>query len=248
MTAIWWTAMLGALGVCWATWRLVRYPGGWAYAFHEEHQEERQALAEARNAVRELRGTARRETWRARAEVKRVEWAYWRRVRRAESELEQLRTPHRGARIEQLGGITLHEHTVLIAGDEVPLAGMHVRFELARSTHVSCVYLKQPDGRERRERYEGKEFPEEAVRRFSVRIQNAAVAAQRLQEQRAGDIRALQARLREARKATEPITVAQEGLERTRARHDADIKLPQARKALDDARKGWQDLTGRRPL
>jgi len=103
MTAIWWVVVLGALGVCWAIWRLARYPGGWTYAFLEEHREERKALADARDAVRELRGTARRETWQARTEVKRAEWAYRRGVRRAESHLEQLRTPHRGGQIEQRG-------------------------------------------------------------------------------------------------------------------------------------------------
>ncbi|WP_141746807.1 hypothetical protein [Streptomyces agglomeratus] len=205
-------------------------------------------MADARKFVRELQSTARRETWQARTEVKRAEWAYRRRVRRAEFELEQLRTPHRGPRVERLGRITLHEHTVLVADEELRLPHVQVRFELARSKHVSYVYLKEPDGRECMERYEGEEYPEEAVRRFTVRIQNAAVAAQRLRERRAGTIRALEAGLREAEKATEPIAVAQERLEKTRARHSADRELPRARAALDDARKGWQDLTGRRPL
>ncbi|MFF3896418.1 hypothetical protein ACFYY3_25235 [Streptomyces sp. NPDC001812] len=248
MIAIWWVVVVMALGAWWTVWRLVRYPGGWAYAFHEEHREARKALEDARGAVRELRRSARREKWQALAEVRRAEWAYRSRVRQAESELERLRTPHRGAQIEQLGRIILYEHTVLISDDEVPLAGLHVRFELARSTYVSYVYLTQPDGRERMERYDGKEFPEDAVRRFSVQIQNATVAADRLQEQRADNIRALEAELREARQATEPIEVAHERLEKTRARHDADLTLPQARAALDDARNVWQGLTGRRPL
>ncbi|MFI6729955.1 hypothetical protein NRF20_01630 [Streptomyces sp. R-74717] len=248
MKAIWWVVVLGSLGVWWTAWRLIRYPGGWAYAFHEEHQEHRQALADARSAVRELRGTARRETWQARTEVKRAEWAYRRRIRQVESELQQLRTPHRGALVKQLGEIALHENSVLIGDEEMQLVGMQVRFDLAQSTHVSYVYLTQPDGRQHMERYEGQEFPEDAVRRFSVQIQNAAAAAQRLSERRAGDIRTLEAELREAQEATEPVDVAQERLEKTRARHSADLKLPRAREALDDARQEWQDLTGRRPL
>ncbi|MGW4026698.1 hypothetical protein [Streptomyces sp. NPDC005009] len=248
MIAIWWVIVVMALGVWWTAWRLVRYPGGWAYAFHEEHRETRKALEDARGVVRELQKSARREKWQALTEVKRAEWAYRRRVRQVESELERLRTPHRGERIGQLGRITLYEHTVLIFDDEVPLAGLHVRFELSRSAHVSYVYLSQPDGRERMERYDGKEFPEETVRRFSVQVQNAAVTVNRLQERRAGKIRVREAELRNARKATEPIELAQERLERTRARHDADVKLPQARAALDDARNVWQGLTGHRPL
>ncbi|MET9660680.1 hypothetical protein [Streptomyces sp. NPDC006510] len=63
-------------------------------------------------------------------------------------------------------------HSVLIADDELQLAGMQVRFELAKSTHVSYLYLTQPDGRQRMERYKGEEIPEDAMRRFSVQIQS----------------------------------------------------------------------------
>ncbi|MFD7498116.1 hypothetical protein ACFV8T_38330 [Streptomyces sp. NPDC059832] len=107
---------------------------------HDEHQEDRQALADARSAVRELRGTARRETWQARTERKRAEWAYRRRVRRAESELEQLHTPHRGALIRQPAEIALHESSVLITDGRLQLADMQVKFEHAKSTDVSYVH------------------------------------------------------------------------------------------------------------
>lgn len=248
MKAIWWVVILATLGVCWAIGRLVRYPGGWAYAFHEEHHKERQVLKEARKAVRELRGAARRETWQAWAALKQAQWTYRRRVRRAESELEQLRTPHRGACINQLGQIALHEHSVLIGDDELPLAGTHVRFELAHSKHVAYVYLRQPDGQERMEPYQGGEFPEDVVRQFTTQIHNAAVTAHRLQDRRAGDIRTREEELRVAQEATEPIAMAQERLDTTRAHYRADLKLPHARAALDDARIRWQDLTGRSPL
>ena len=248
MRTIWWLIALGALTVGWMVWRLVRYPGGWVYAFHEDHLEERQALDDARKAVRQLRGAARRETWQAWTEVKRAEWAYRRRVRGVESELEQLRTPHRGACVNQLGEIALHEHSVLISDDELPLADMYVRFELARSKHVSYVYLTLTDGREHMERYEGEEFPEDVVRQFSVQIHNAAVAAHRLRDRRAGEIRTREQELREAQEATEPIAMARERLENTRTRHNSDPKLPRARAALDAARNEWQGLTGRRPV
>ncbi|MGW1193630.1 hypothetical protein [Streptomyces sp. NPDC002559] len=248
MTAFWWVVVLVGLGVGWMVSRLVRYPGGWAYAFHEEHRKERQALADARSAVRELREAARRETVQAQTAVKRAEWAHRRQVRRVESELTQLRTPDRGALVEQLGGIALHERAVLVDGDELQLAGMEVRFDLAKSSHVSYVYLTQPDGQQHMERYEDKEFPEDTVRRFSVQVQNAAAAARRLSEKRAEDIRVLEGKLNEVQEATGPVEAAQERLEKTRARHESDPKLPRARAALDDARKEWQDLTGRRPL
>lgn len=70
MITIWWVVVAMVLGVCWTIWRLVRSPGGCAYAFHEEHREARKVLGDARGALRELRSTARRETWQARADVK----------------------------------------------------------------------------------------------------------------------------------------------------------------------------------
>ncbi|WP_431985236.1 hypothetical protein [Streptomyces qinglanensis] len=248
MIVIGWAVAVAALAVGWTLQRLVRYPGGWEYAFREEHRAARKTLEEARSAVRRLSGAARRERWQALAGVKRAEWAYRRRIRQAEAEAERLRTPCRGERIGQLGDITLYEHSVVVRDDETPLADLQVRFELARSAHRSYVYLTQPDGRERMERYEDQEHPEDAVRRFAVQVQNAAAATNRLRQQRAEEIRACEAELRMARKATTPVEAAQERLEETRLRHDADLKLPHARAALDDARSAWADLTGRRPL
>ncbi|MFE4695958.1 hypothetical protein ACWCPD_35070 [Streptomyces sp. NPDC001935] len=247
MILLGWVVAVTALGVWWVLWRLVRYPGGWTYAFHEEHREARRALEGARGAVRALRRAARREKWRAHGAVKRAEWAYRRRVRRAESELERLGTTRRGARVEQLGEITLHEHAVVVGNDEVALAGLKVRLEPGRLKATSYVYLTQPDGRERMERYAGADYAEDAVRRFAVRIQNAVAAADRLEEERVGSIRAVKAELREARSATDQVEAAKERLEETRARHDADVRLPKARMALDDARSTWHGLTGRRP-
>ncbi|MER5793667.1 hypothetical protein [Streptomyces sp. NPDC001980] len=248
MIALGWVVAAAALGVWWVLWRLVRYPGGWTYAFHEEHREARRVLEDARGAVRGLRRTARRERWQAQAAVKRAEWTYRRRVRRAESELEQLHTPHRGARIEQLGEIALYEHAVVVRDDEVALAGLQVRFELGSSKGTSYVYLTPPDGRERMERYGDAEYTEDAVRRFAVQVQNTAAAAGELREQQVGSVRAAKAKLREALSATEQMEAAKERLENIRARQDADVRLPKARVALDDARSAWQCRTGRRPL
>ncbi|MFK0025683.1 hypothetical protein [Streptomyces sp. NPDC090798] len=248
MIVLGWVVTVTAVGVWWVLWRLARYPGGWAYAFHEEHREARSALEDARGAVRGLRRAARREKWWALAGMRRAEWAYRRRVRRAESELEHLRTTYRGARVEHLGEITLYEHAVVVGNDEVALVDLQVRFELGRSRSTSYVYLTQPDGRERMERYEGAEYTEDAVRRFAVRVQNAVAAADKLKEQRVSSVRAAKAELREALSATEQMEAAKGRLEETRARQDADLKLPKARMALDDARSTWQSLTGRRPL
>ncbi|MGG7568726.1 hypothetical protein [Streptomyces sirii] len=248
MSAIWWLVVVVALGVGYVAWRLVQYPGGWDYAFDEQYGADREALDDARGAVRELKGTARREVRQAQTAVAQAEKAYRSRISRVEAELEQLRTPNRGDHVDQLGQIVLHEHALLVGDDEMPLAGLQVRFDLARSTHVSYVYLTQSDGRDRMERFAEDVFPEDTVRQFSVRLQNAAVTENQLQALRDSDIHKLEAELREARKETEPVETARKLLEGTRARHSSDPQLPKAQAALDDARDVWQELTGRRPL
>jgi hypothetical protein len=247
MSGVWWIVVAGTCLAVWAVRHLLRYPGGWSFAFHGQYRADREALADAYREVRRLKGADRQEMGKARSAVAREEKAYRDRISQAETALRQLRTPPRGARVAELGRIVLHENAVLVGGDEVPLAGLRVRFDLARSAHVSYVYLTQADGHEHMESFEEAQFAEEQVRAFSVRVQNAAAAAQRLRGLREKDIGKLEAELSRARADTEPMEAAREQLEQTRAWQDADPRLPKARAALDDARDAWQQLAGRRP-
>lgn len=240
MSGVWWIVVAGACLAVWAVRHLLRYPGGWSFAFHEQYRADREALADAYREVRRLKGADRQE-------MGKVRKAYRDRISQAETALRQLRTPPRGARVAELGRIVLHENAVLVGDDEVPLAGLRVRFDLARSARVSYVYLTQADGHEHMESFEEAQFAEEQVRAFSVRVQNAAATAQRLQGLREKDIGKLEAELSRARADTEPVEAARERLEQTRARQGADPRLPKARAALDDARDAWQQLAGRRP-
>ncbi|MGW8988331.1 hypothetical protein ACWGRF_00125 [Streptomyces zhihengii] len=244
---VWWVVVAAALGAGAVVWQLVRFPGGRSFAFGAEHREARTALDAARRQVRQLRWTALRETVQARAGVQQSKRAYRSRVRGLESAIARLRSTDRGALVEQFGGIGLYEGALLVGGDDVPLAGARVRVEVAHAAYASYMYVTAQDGRERMERYAGSEFPEDTVRRFAVRIQNASVAAGHEQARRAGEIRAREAELSKAREATGPMTAAQQRLEETRTRHRDDPALPRARAALDDARDTWHDLTGRRP-
>ncbi|MFD8544765.1 hypothetical protein [Streptomyces sp. NPDC059649] len=180
--------------------------------------------------------------------VSRAEKAYRGRISRTEAELRQLRAPDRGGHVDQLGQIVLHEHALLVGGDEVPLAGLHVRFDLARSTHVSYVYLSRPDGRERMERFARTIFPKTQCVSSACGSRMRPQQPNQLQALRDGDLRKLEAERREARRETEPVQTARELLDETRARHGSDPRLPKARAALEDARDVWQELTGRRPL
>ncbi|MFI8006965.1 hypothetical protein [Streptomyces sp. NPDC086010] len=247
MAGIWWAVAVLAAGAGWAAWRALRYPGAPAYAFHRKYRSERGNLAGARGHVRGLRRAALRERGRAWLTAERAERSYRRRIARVEAELRQLRTPKRGRRVERLGRIVLHEHAVLVGPVELPLAGLKVRLEPARSGKTWYVYLAEPDGHELMERFSAKEHPEDTVRGFGSRLQNASVKAGRRLDRRGGAIRRLEAELLRARNATGPVEAARAAREETRLRHENRPELPKARAALEDAKDTWQGLTGRRP-
>ncbi|MFF4243523.1 hypothetical protein ACFYY2_03505 [Streptomyces sp. NPDC001822] len=247
MTVIRWAVAVLAFGAGWAVWHALRYPGAPAYAFRRKYRGDRKSLAGARGLVRGLRSAALRERARAWLKAERAERAYRQRIARTEAALRQLRTPKRGRRVEQLGRVVLHEHAVLVGHAEVPLAGLRVRLETARSAKTWYVYLAEPDGHERMERYSAGEYAEDTVRRFATRLQNASVAAGRRLDKRGGAIRKLEAELLRARTATGPVAAAQAAREETRLRHENRPELPKARAALEDAKDAWQGLTGHRP-
>ncbi|WP_153537530.1 hypothetical protein [Streptomyces sp. RB17] len=235
------------VGAVFVVWRLMRYPGGWQYAFSDVHRADRQDLDRARSAVRAVRGTARQEVSRAETRATRAERAYERRIGDAERELARLRRPGRGAFVTRLGEVTLYQHALLFKGKEIPLAGLAVRFELARNSKKSYIYLTHPDGRVEFPGYADEEFPEEHVRRFSVRIENAVAAENTFRDGRADGIRQAESALEEARLDTAEKDDAREALEQVRARHSESPELAKALAALETARDRWQALTGRRP-
>ncbi|WP_327111253.1 hypothetical protein OG206_01310 [Streptomyces sp. NBC_01341] len=247
MAVIWWAVVVTASCAGWGIWRALRYPGAPAYAFQRKYRSDRKNLAGARELVRGLRSAALRERGRAWLRAERAERAYRRRIVRTEAALRQLRTPKRGRRLEQLGRIVLHEHAVLVGHAEIPLAGLRVRLERARSGKTWYVYLTEPDGHELVERYGAKEYPEDTVRRFGTRLQNASVKAARRLDGRGGAIRKLEAELVRARTDTGPVRAAQAARQEIRLRHENRPELPKARAALEDAKDAWQALTGRRP-
>jgi hypothetical protein len=234
----------GAVGV---GWRLVRYPGGRRYAFSDVHRADRQDLDRARAAVRALRGVARQEVSRAESRAARASRAYERRIDDAERELERLRRPGRGAFVAELGEVSLYEHALVFKGTEIPLAGLAVRFELARNTSKTYIYLTRPDGRVELPDYADEAFPEEHVRRFSVRIENAVAAENEFRDRRTGAIRRAQSELKEARLDTAERDNARQALERVKARHSDSPELAKALAELEAARDRWHALSGRRP-
>ncbi|WEO93557.1 hypothetical protein A6P39_005735 [Streptomyces sp. FXJ1.172] len=238
---------LVVVGVAGVGWRLARYPGGWRYAFSDVHRADRQDLARTRAAVRTLRGTARQEESEARSRVAQAERAYDRRIDTLERKLAQLERPGRGAYDSGLGELTLYRHVLLFKGKEIPLAGLGVRFELARNTDTMYIHLKRPDGRAELSEFAHETFPEDQVRRFGVRIENAVAAENTLRDRRPETIRRTKSELQDARADTADKDHAREALERVRARHSDNPRLTKALAELEAARDRWRHLTGHRP-
>ncbi|MFJ4983363.1 hypothetical protein ACIP9H_06200 [Streptomyces sp. NPDC088732] len=228
-------------------WRLLRYPGGWHFAFSGNHDKHRDGLNRERRAVRELRNKARRELAVAEAQVARAEQAHRKRIIDAERRLKGLRRQGQGALLATLGHLSLHEHVMVISGTGtkvLPLGGTQVQFE--RSDVGRHIYLRRPDG-VHLESYAVDQHSEDSVRRFSVRIENQVAKENRFLTERAASIKKAEDELKEARADTLPAERARRHLGVVTARQSRDRALDDALDRLETARDQWQALTGRRP-
>lgn len=224
--------------------RLYRYPGGWAFAFGDAYAADRKDLAGARRGVRDLQRSARRELSQAEGTVRAEEARYRERIRSAERRLKELRAPGRGEQREVLGELTLHQHVLRHRSEDIPLAGLKVRFE--PSHHRYRIRVTRPNGRVRDVHYPRNQ-PEDAVRGFAVRLEYAVADENDFLSRRDGLIADTEAELVRARAATAAQDSARQALARVTARHSSDPRLPAARAELDAARKRWSAATGHEP-
>ncbi|WP_326578672.1 hypothetical protein OIE69_35185 [Actinacidiphila glaucinigra] len=227
--------------------RLHRYPGGWRFALSGRHDTDRDTLDRARRAVRKLRRRARRELAGARAQVARADRSHRRRVGDAERHLDRLRRPGRGAFVATLGKVSLHEHVMVISGPQtkvLPLDCLEVRFE--HSQVGDHIYLRRPDG-VHLESFTPGEHAEDAVRRFSVRIENAVAKERAFLTERARSVKKAEDDLKAAHADTGAAEDARRRLGTVTARQRRDPALAEALAGLEAARDQWHGLTGRRP-
>ncbi|WP_329311233.1 hypothetical protein [Streptomyces sp. NBC_01262] len=244
MAATVWALLVLLGGAAYIGWRLHAYPGGWAYAFGDAYAVERRDLAMARRGVRELERAARRELSEAKGKVRGEETRYRERIRSAEQRLKELRNPGRGEQQQILGELTLYQHVLRYRSEDIPLAGLKVRFESAR--HKYGIKVTRPNGRAVVARFPGTQS-EDAVRHFAIRIENAVADENDLLTRRKGLIADAETELTHARASTLSQEAAREALVRLTARQSADDRLPAARAELDAARGRWHAETGHLP-
>lgn len=166
----------------WVLWKRHRYPGGWAFAFGRKCESDRDALANARHKAREVSRRAAEAESAAQAKLASALAAYERRLRQLEQRIARLRNPGTSGRLDSLGKLVLFQHVLMVTSGPAPrsieLAGLDVRFDTGRTNH--SIYLTDPIGRVYRAKCphllpavdDDQRFDEEAVRDFTVAIQN----------------------------------------------------------------------------
>ncbi|TDU06477.1 hypothetical protein EDD99_5036 [Streptomyces sp. 846.5] len=246
MEALGW--VLVVLLCCGATvgWQMYRYPGGWAYAFGTMYAPDRKELATARLAVRTVRREHGRELSSAENELHDAERRRKRKIDRTERQLKELRNPGPGEPRETMGAMTLHQHCLWIAKQEIPLDGLRVRFEAGRR-NTCYIHVTLPDGHEQSASFPGAQFEEEDVRGFSRRIINAVADENRACAEREQKIAEVEEDRRRAVADTAAQDAAREKVARVRERHRKEGRLDAAQDGLDRALDQWQDITGHRP-
>ena len=246
MQALGW--VLAVLVCCGATvgWQLYRYPGGWAYAFGAMYAPDRRELSSARLAVRTIRREHGREQSAAQGQLREAERRQNRQISSADRRLKELRHPGPGQLLQTMGAMTLHQHSLRVSKEEIPLDGLTVRFEAGRR-NTCYIHVTLPDGHERSASFPGGQFEEEDVRVFFRRIKNVAADENKACAEREQQIAEVEEERRRAVADTAAQEAAQERLEQLKERHRKEARLPAARSELERALDRWQDLTGHRP-
>ncbi|MGW5636301.1 hypothetical protein [Streptomyces sp. NPDC003832] len=249
--------VVGAGAGLWVLWRRHRFPGGWAFAFSLTYESDRDALANARNRARAASRKAAAAESAAQAELASAQASYERRLRQLEQRIAQLRHPGAGPRLGSLGELVLFQHSLMVtsgpATRSIELAGLDARFDTGRTNH--SIYLTDAGGRVHRAKYphlppaadDQQRFDEEAVRDFTVTIQNAAADENTFRARLPHQLPQAEQQLEEARADTRARETARTKLAGVRQLNLHDPHRKAADSELEEARKEWKTLTGHLP-
>ncbi|MEU0414501.1 hypothetical protein ABZ307_42965 [Streptomyces griseorubiginosus] len=238
-------------------WRRHRYPGGWAFAFSFRYESDREALANARYKARAASRRAAEAESAAQAELTSAQAAYERRLRQMEQQVARLRNPGSGARLDGLGELALFQHILIVSSGpatrSIELAGLDARFDTGRTNH--SIYLTDATGRVHRAKYphlppapdDQQRFDEEAVRDFTVAIQNAVANENSFRARVPHQLAQAEQQLEEARIDTRIQQAARTKLAQVRQRNRQDPHRKVADSELEEALQDWKTLTGHLP-
>ncbi|MEH0612353.1 hypothetical protein [Streptomyces scabiei] len=241
----------------WVLWKRHRYPGGWAFAFSLRYESDRDVLANARNRAREVSRKAAETESAAQAELTSARAAYEGNLRGLEQQIARLRNPGAGERLGNLGELVLFQHILVVtsgpATRSIELAGLDARFDTGRTNH--SIYLTDTAGRVHRAKYphaspaadDQQRFDEEAVRDFTVAIQNAVADENSFRARIPHQLRQVEQQLEEARADTHTQEAARKKLARVRQRNRQDPHRKAADSELQEALQDWKTLTGHLP-
>ncbi|MFF4402504.1 hypothetical protein [Streptomyces sp. NPDC001480] len=241
----------------WVLWRRHRYPGGWAFAFSLKYESDRDALANARHKARVVSRRAAEAESAAQAELTSTQAAYERRLRQLEQQIARLRNPGTGERLDSLGELALFQHVLVVtsgpATRSIELAGLDARFDTGKTNH--SIYLTDVTGRVHRAKYphllpamdDHQRFDEEAVRDFTVAIQNAIADENSFRVRIPHQLSEAEDELEKARADTHAQEAARKELARVRQRNRQDPQRKVADSELEEALQNWKTLTGHLP-
>jgi hypothetical protein len=243
-----WGSVLAVAAVAAAVyvgWRLFHYPGGWDFAFGPAHASARDDLDRARRQASTLKRESDKELDAARAHLTRVQHQQREQIRAIERRIDGLLRPGRGRMISQLGDVSLHEHSLLVDDQEIPLADLVVRLDHAQHQHF--LYLTQPGAKVRLHRYPRSEYDEDTVRRFAVRLENAVADENAYRISAAAQADEAETELADVRADTEAQDKARARIAEIAERQRNDPRLQDAQRDLEAAHDRWEQLTGKRP-
>ncbi|WP_371100695.1 hypothetical protein [Streptomyces sp. PU_AKi4] len=241
----------------WVLWRRHRFPGGWAFAFSLKYESDREALASARQRAREVSRRAAETESAALVGFTSAQTAYERRLRQLEQQIARLRNPGTGERLGGLGELVLFRHVLMVtsrAGERsIELAGLDARFDTGKTNH--SIYLTEATGRVHRAKYphllpapdDQQRFDEEAVRDFTVAIQNAVADENSFRARIPQQLAKAEEALQDARADTRAQKAARDRLAQVRQRNRQDPHRKAADSKLEEALQDWESLTGRMP-
>ncbi|MGV9503064.1 hypothetical protein ACWDQ0_32795 [Streptomyces sp. NPDC003642] len=214
-------------------------------------------MARARAKARALSHKAAAEESAAQAELTSAQAAHERNVRQLEQQIARLRHPGAGERLGSLGELVLFKHALMVtsgpATRSIELAGLDARFDTGRTNH--SIYLTDATGRVHRAKYphvlpatdDQYRFDEEAVRDFTVAIQNAVADENSFRARIPQQLAHAEQQLQLTRADTRAQEAARQKLARVQQRNRQDPHRKVADTELENALQDWKTLTGHLP-